>query len=106
MLAAIAMLVAGCTALGPTASTGPTSATSPPSGQVAKTGIVQMWVTDAPRTDNISEIWVTVSDVKIHEAAVGQVSDNGSDEAEGEIDDSADTGGGDPVTKTRHTTPV
>ncbi len=93
VLATLAMLVAGCAAPGPTASTSPTSATSPPSGQVAKTGIVQMWVTDAPRTDNISEIWVTVSDVKIHEAAVGQVSDNGSDEAEGEIDDSADTGG-------------
>ena len=93
VLTTLAMLVASCAAPGPTASTSPTSVTSPPSGQVAKTGIVQMWVTDAPRTDNISEIWVTVSDVKIHEAAVGQVSDNGSDEADGEIDDSADTGG-------------
>ncbi len=93
IVATLSMLVAGCAAPGSTASTSPTSATSPPSGQVAKTGIVQMWVTDAPRTDNISEIWVTVSEVKIHEAAVGQVSDNGPDEAEGEIDDSADTGG-------------
>ena len=93
MLTGIAMLVAGCAVLGPTASTSPTSTSSQPSGQVAKTGSVQMWVTDAPRTDNISEIWVTVSDVKIHEAAVGQVSDNGSDEAEGEIDDSVDTSG-------------
>lgn len=84
MLTAIAMLVAGCAVPG---------TSSPPSGQVVKTGSVQMWVTDAPRSDNISEIWVTVSDVKIHEAAVGQVSDNGSDEAEGEIDDSVDTGG-------------
>ncbi len=93
ILATLSMLVAGCTAPGPTGSTNPTD-TSPPSGQAAETGTVQMWVTDAPRTDNISEIWVTVSDVKIHETAVGQVSDNESDdEAEGEIDDSADTGG-------------
>lgn len=52
-----------------------------------------MWVTDAPRTDNISEIWVTVSDVEIHQAAVGQVSDNGSSEAEGVTDNSTDTSG-------------
>ncbi len=86
ILMTLALLVPplfGCAAPG---STSPTS-------EVAKTGIVQMWVTDAPRTDNVSEIWVTVSDVKIHEAAIGQVSDNGSDEADGEIDDSADTGG-------------
>lgn len=67
--------------------------TSPTATPVAKTGIVQMWVTDAPRSDNVSEIWVTVKEVKIHEAAVAQVSSNGSDEAEGEIDDSLDTGG-------------
>jgi len=67
--------------------------TTPPVTQVAKAGIVQMWVTDAPRSDNVSEIWVTVNDVKIHEATVAQVSANASGEVEGTIDDSADTGG-------------
>jgi len=66
---------------------------SPAAMQAAKTGMAQMWVTDAPRSDNVSEIWVTVNDIKIHEAAVTQVSDNGSNEAEGEIDSSTDTGG-------------
>ena len=111
MLTTIAMLVAGCTTPGPTASTSPTSptsttspipsisptsptiTTSPPSGQVPNTGSVQMWVADAPRTDNVSEIWVTVSDVKIHESIAVQVSDNGSTEAEGVADNSTDTNG-------------
>jgi hypothetical protein len=52
-----------------------------------------MWVTDAPRTDNVSEIWVTVSDVKIHQSTAVQVSDNGSAEAEGVADNSTDTAG-------------
>lgn len=93
ILATVPMLVAGCATLGPTTPTSPTNGISLTAGQENNTGIVQMWVTDAPRSDNISEIWVTVSDVKIHEAAAGQVSDNGSDEATGEIDDSTDTGG-------------
>lgn len=59
----------------------------------ADVGTVQMWVTDAPRSDNVTEIWVTVSEVEIHKVGTGvQVSDNGSDEAEGQIDDTANTG--------------
>ena len=88
-----AIMLGACAMPGSDNPTGATSPTSPASGLAANTGIVQMWVTDAPRTDNISEIWVTVSDVKIHKAAVGQVSDNGSDEAEGEVDNSTDTSG-------------
>ncbi len=88
-LATTVALLVGCAAPGPTA--------SGPSGEAAKTGIVQMWVTDAPRTDNVSEIWVTVSEVKIHKAAAGQVSDNTSgntsDETEGAVDNSTDTSG-------------
>ncbi|MDP4032171.1 MAG: DUF4382 domain-containing protein, partial [Pseudorhodobacter sp.] len=71
---------------------GTTTPATPPVTQAAKAGIVQMWVTDAPRSDNVTEIWVTVSDVKIHEATVTQVSDNGSNEAEGTVDDSTGNG--------------
>lgn len=86
LLAALATLVAGCGAATP--------------GQVAQTGTVQMWVTDAPRSDNVTEIWVTVSEVKIHEVAVGQSSDNSSQtsdnvsgETEGQTENSTDTQG-------------
>lgn len=48
-----------------------------PPGGTASVGTVQMWVTDAPRTDNVSEIWVTVSQVKIHKAG-GGLSENTS----------------------------
>ncbi|MDO8578824.1 MAG: DUF4382 domain-containing protein [Dehalococcoidales bacterium] len=68
-----AIVLAACTVPGGT--TGPTGSTGP----VASAGTVQMWVTDAPRTDNVSEIWVTVSEVKIHKAGSGNVSDNASD---------------------------
>jgi hypothetical protein len=55
--------------------------------------MVKVLVTDAPHTDNVSEIWVTVSTIEIHEAASGQVSDNGSAEVEAETDNSMGTAG-------------
>jgi hypothetical protein len=87
LLAVLATLVAGC---------GVTL--TPPPGQAAQIGTVQMWVTDAPRSDNVTEIWVTVSDVKIHEAITTQTSDNtSSDNTSGEVDgqvgESTDTQG-------------
>ena len=89
LLAAIAALLSGCGA------TFTGSSSTPTSSQVAQTGTVQMWVTDAPRSDNVTEIWVTVSEVKIHEAVAQQASDNVSDntsgETEGEADESTDT---------------
>jgi hypothetical protein len=92
VLVALTMLAAGC--LAPAASTPAGSATtSTPTVQPAATGTVQFWVTDAPRSDNISEIWVTVSDVEIHEAASGQASDNGSNEVQAETDNSTGTTG-------------
>jgi hypothetical protein len=92
-LMTLAMLATGCIATVTTAPPGTTGTTSIQSTSSAGTGAVQVWVTDAPRTDNISEIWVTVSDVGIHEAASGQVSDNASGEADAEIDESTNTGG-------------
>ncbi len=86
-LMVLTLLAVSCT---PTVEeTTPTTPTTP----AANTGTVQMWVTDAPRTDNVTEIWVTVNDVKIHEASGTLVSDNGSDEAEEETDNSTDTTG-------------
>ncbi len=67
-----AIVLAACTVPGGT--TGPTGSTGP----AASAGTVQMWVTDAPRTDNVSEIWVTVGEVKIHKAGSSNVSDNAS----------------------------
>jgi hypothetical protein len=92
-LVTLAMLVTGCTVSGSTPASSPAGTKTTPAAQQAKTGTVQMWVTDAPRTDNISEIWVTVTDVKIHEAVAAQVSGNVSGEAEGEVDDSTDSNG-------------
>lgn len=88
VLATLATLVTGCGPILPTALTSPTS------------GTVQMWVTDAPRSDNITEIWVTVSDIKIHEAAASQANDNASGETEGEVDESNDTQGWIPANLT------
>jgi len=97
LLAALATLVAGCGATIPGSSTNPPTSLS---GQVAQIGTVQMWVTDAPRSDNVTEIWVTVSEVKIHETVAGQASDNtsqtsdnSSGETEGQTDKSTDTQG-------------
>ena len=92
LILTVAMMV-GCAAPVPTTPAIPTGTTSPPSGDTAKTGTVQMWVTDAPRSDNVSEIWITVDDVKIHEAVAGQVSGNSSGESDGTADDSPDTTG-------------
>ena len=91
MLSIIAMLLAGCVAPGQTTSTAPSTTTTSSATQAAKTGLVQVWVTDAPRSDNISEIWVTVSDVKIHEANVQQASGNVSGETEGVTDNTTGT---------------
>lgn len=54
-------------------------------GQVAAAGQVQMWVTDAPRTDNVSEIWVTVSEVKIHKVGGGGTANNVTDNTSGNV---------------------
>jgi hypothetical protein len=72
-LALVVALVSGC------AVPGVSGPTSPPSGQSANTGTVAIWVTDAPRTDNITEFWIEVSEVKIHKA-----DQDGDGEDEGE----------------------
>lgn len=65
-----------------------------PAATKPNVGAVEMWVTDAPRSDNVTEIWVTVNEVKIHKVETGNVSGNGSsNETEGQVDDAADTGG-------------
>jgi hypothetical protein len=82
-IAALVALLAGCAApsTGSPGSgspgTGPTGAGSTtvtqPSTTVGTTtstqpGQVELRVTDAPRTDNITEVWIKVSEVQIHEA--------------------------------------
>ncbi len=84
------IVLAACAVPGGT--TNPTASTSP----TGNTGTVQMWVTDAPRTDNVSEIWVTVTDVKIHKAGSDNVSGNASgnvsDNTSGNVTDNASDG--------------
>lgn len=72
-----AIVLTACTVPGGT--TGPIGSTGP----AANAGTVQMWVTDAPRSDNVSEIWVTVGQVTIHKADTGDVSDNASGNVSG-----------------------
>ena len=50
----------------------------------ASTGTVEMWVTDAPRSDNVSEIWVTVNAVSIHKAPTANLTSNISDNVSGD----------------------
>ena len=85
IFAILATVLSACAIVGPT---------SPSADQSGNTGTVQMWVTDAPRSDNVTEIWVTVKEVKIHKAVAEQEQngDEGSGETEGEVDDSEETG--------------
>ncbi len=66
----------------------PGGTTGVSTGPAASAGTVQMWVTDAPRTDNVSEIWVTVSQVQIHKVgtgAAGNTSENTSGNTSGNV---------------------
>jgi hypothetical protein len=69
-LALVVALVSGCAVPGVSS---PTSTS--PSGQPAVGGTVEIQVTDAPRTDNVTEIWVKVSEVEIHKAPGGAEND-------------------------------
>jgi hypothetical protein len=66
-LALVAALVSGCAVPGVSS---PTS--TPPSGQPAAGGSVEIRVTDAPGADNVTGIWVKVSEVEIHKATADQ----------------------------------
>jgi hypothetical protein len=73
-LTLVAALVSGCAIPGVS---GPTS--TPPVGQSGAGGTLEIRVTDAPRSDNVSEIWVTVSEVEIHKATPDQDGDQEGD---------------------------
>jgi len=66
-LVLVTALISGCAVPGASSPT-----TTPPSGQPGAGGTVEIRVTDAPRTDNVTEIWVKVSEVEIHKATAGQ----------------------------------
>jgi len=66
VLSLVVLLVGGCA---PTA---------------AATGIVEVRVTDAPRSDNVTSIMVTVSEVAIHRAAAEQMQQQGEEQGGGE----------------------
>jgi hypothetical protein len=93
-LALVVMLVSSC------AVPSGASLTSPPSGQPADTGTVAIWVTDAPRSDNVTEIWVKVSQVEIHKATAEQKQEqeqdqNGGGQTQEQDQDSEQEGEGD-----------
>ena len=71
MLALALILAGGCTIQ---------SASTAPEAQLPaeKVGRVEIRVTDAPRNDNITEIWIGVKSVEIHKAGTSEESDEES----------------------------
>jgi hypothetical protein len=84
-LALVTALVSGCAIPGVSSPT-----LTPPSGQAAAGGTLEIRVTDAPRTDNVTEIWVKVSEVEIHKATTEQEQDQNTDNDSQEQDEDGD----------------
>jgi hypothetical protein len=73
-LALVMALVSGCAIPGVAS-----PASTLPAGQSGAGGTVEIRVTDAPRSDNVTEIWLKVSEVEIHKATPEQDGEPGSD---------------------------